>query len=95
MSWKIYEHVFEVAFTAQKMKVSVKYFFSNWSHLNGFGHIYWSHLLKKSLKENFNLLRRLSNFLDILEVYLEPCQTSKMKFFAKIVITAFSHELFL
>ena len=44
-------------FTAQKMKLSIKDFFSNC----GFGHIYWnfrklriwSHLLKKPLMENF------------------------------------------
>ena len=88
MSWKIHEHVFEVAFTAQKMKVSIKYFFNNCNQIRRKLRI-WSHLLvtftEEILKGKLQFLRRLSYFLDILEVYLEPCQTSKMKFFVTIV----------
>ena len=38
--------------TAQKMKFSTKDFFSNCDRIHSFFRI-WSHLLKKSLKENF------------------------------------------
>ena len=39
-------------FTAQKMKFSIKDFFSKWDQIRSFLRI-WSHLLKKSLMENF------------------------------------------
>ena len=42
-------------FTAQKMKVSTKDFFSKCDHIRSFLRI-WSHLLKKSLMENFIFL---------------------------------------
>ena len=38
--------------TAQKMKFSIKYFFSKCDQIRSFLQI-WSHLLKKSLMENF------------------------------------------
>ena len=38
--------------TEQKMKFSIKDFFSNCDQIRSFLRI-WSHLLKKSLKENF------------------------------------------
>ena len=39
-------------YTAQKMKCSIKYFFSKFDQIRSFLWI-WSHLLKKSLMENF------------------------------------------
>ena len=47
-----YSTIFERSFTAQKMKFSIKDFFSNCDQIHSFPQI-WSHLLKKSLKENF------------------------------------------
>ena len=38
--------------TAQKMKFSIKDFLSKYDQIRSFQHI-WSHLLKKSLMENF------------------------------------------
>ena len=38
--------------TAQKMKFSIKDFFSKYDQIHSFQQI-WSHLLKKSLMENF------------------------------------------
>ena len=43
---------FEATFTAQKMKFSIKDFFSNCDQTHSFLQI-WLHLLKKSLMENF------------------------------------------
>ena len=45
-------HVFPDSDTAQKMKSSVKDFFSSCDQIRSFLRI-WSHLLKKSLMENF------------------------------------------
>ena len=42
----------DVAVTAQKMKFSIKDFFSKWDQIRSFLRI-WPHLLKKSLMENF------------------------------------------
>ena len=42
----------EVLATAQKMKLSIKYFFSKCDQIRSFLRI-WSHLLQKSLMENF------------------------------------------
>ena len=39
-------------YTAQKMKFSIRYFFSKCDQIRSFLRI-WSHLLKKSLMENF------------------------------------------
>ena len=39
-------------FTAQKMKISIKDFFSKYDQIRGFLRV-WSHLLMKSLLENF------------------------------------------
>ena len=39
--------------TAQKMKFSIKDFFSKFDQIHSFLRI-WSHLLKKSVMENFN-----------------------------------------
>ena len=39
-------------YTAQKMKFSIKNFFSKYEQIRSFLQI-WSHLLKKSLMENF------------------------------------------
>ena len=48
------------AYTAQKMKFSIKDFFSKCDQIRSFLQI-WSHLLKKSLMENFILCAVLSN----------------------------------
>ena len=42
--------------TTQKIKFSVKYFFSKWDYACSFLRI-WSHLMKKSLMENLILCR--------------------------------------
>ena len=44
-----------VRYTAQKLKFSIKDLFSKWDQICSFLRI-WSHLLKKSLMENFILL---------------------------------------
>ena len=46
-------HVFPDFDTAQKLKFSVKDFFSRCDQIRSFLRI-WSHLLKKCLMENFN-----------------------------------------
>ena len=46
----VYE--FSAVFTSQKMKFSIKDFFSKCDEIRSFQQI-WSHLLKKSLMENF------------------------------------------
>ena len=46
----------------------------------------WSHLLTKSLMENFNF----SEVMRCGQAYSEPNETSKMNIFAKIVLTGFS-----
>ena len=46
------ENILNVAYTVQKMKFSVKDFFSKCNQIRGFLRT-WSHLLKKSLIENF------------------------------------------
>ena len=43
---------FQLSYTAQKMKFSMKDFFSKFDQIRSFLRI-WSHLLKKSLMENF------------------------------------------
>ena len=49
--------------TAQKMKFSIKDFLSKWEQIRSFLWI-WSHLLKKSLKENF-----IFHFFGFLRVF--------------------------
>ena len=85
--------------TAQKMKFSIKDFFIKCDQIRSFLRI-WSHLLKKSLTENFifcaALVQKISQmvwiepwfsptFLLKTEAYSEPCQTFKMACFAEIV----------
>ena len=49
----------------------------------------------KMYPEHWNLLSISTKCLLLIsEAYSEACQTSKMEGFAKIVQTAFSHELF-
>ena len=78
------------------MKFSIKDFFSKCSQMRSFLRI-WSHLLKKSLTEDFifcaalyypntyclNYLRARETIASS-EVHPEPCQTSKIEFFSKI-----------
>ena len=59
------------------MKFSIRDFFSKYNQMRSFLRI-WSHLLKKSLMENFI-------FDEVKEVCLGYCQTSVMKFIAKLV----------
>ena len=51
-SWWKLPDVLKKAFTAQKMKFSIKDFFSKCNQIRSFLRI-WSHLLKKSLMKNF------------------------------------------
>ena len=51
-SWWKLPDVLKKAFTAQKMKFSIKDFFSKCNQIRSFLQI-WSHLLKKSLMKNF------------------------------------------
>ena len=46
------EVLFKSGVTAQKMKFSIKDFFSKYDHIRRKLHI-WSHLLKKSVMDNF------------------------------------------
>ena len=55
----MYNYIFAFTFTAQKMKYSIKDFFSKCDQIRSFLLI-WSHLLKKSLMEN---LKNLENTL--------------------------------
>ena len=59
------------------MKFSIRDFFSKYNQMRSFLRI-WSYLLKKSLMENFI-------FDEVKEVCWGYCQTSVMKFIAKIV----------
>ena len=52
MFWHCYKYAPEFANTAQKMKFSIKTFFSKCDQIRIFLPI-WSHLLKKSVMENF------------------------------------------
>ena len=61
--------------TARKIKFSIKDFFSKCDQIRSFVGI-WSHLLKKSLMENFIFCAVW--MIKILEVHSEPCQISKM-----------------
>ena len=47
-------------YTAQKMKFSIKDFFSKCDQIRGKLRV-WSHLLKKSLTENFDIGKRETN----------------------------------
>ena len=67
--------------TVQKIKFSIKDFFSKSDQIRSFPRIS-SHLLKKSLMENFIFCAVLTIYL---EVFPEPMQTSKMERFAAIV----------
>ena len=82
-----------VKVSAQKMKFSIKDFFSKCDQIHSFLRI-WSHLLKKSFMENFIFFLCIECFFvcfyrsDWLggcgeghpEAYSGPCQTSKMCF---------------
>ena len=63
-------------YSAQKVELSIKDFFSKCDQIRSFLRIA-SHLQKKSLMENFI-------FCTVSEAYSEPCQTSKIEGFAKI-----------
>ena len=70
-------------YTAQKMKFSIKNFFSKCDQIRCLLRI-WLHLQRKSLMENFIFSAVL--LLRISEVHLRPCQTYVMAIsFAKIV----------
>ena len=63
-------------YTAQKMKFSIKYFFSKCDQVRSFQRI-WSNLLKKSLMENFIFLCSDSSGksqMEHLQGGLENCQ---------------------
>ena len=51
----------EIVITAQKMKFSIKDFFSKCDQVRSFLRI-WSHLLLKSLKENFIFVQCIANY---------------------------------
>ena len=61
--------------SAQKMKLSIKYFFSKCNHIRSFLRI-WSHLLKKILIENliFCAARQPINCYEIFFRYSTFCQ---------------------
>ena len=59
--------------TVQKMKFSMKYFCSKCDHICRKPQI-WSHLLKKSLIENFIFCA-----VKFLQIYLKICTLVKMK----------------
>ena len=60
--------------TAQKMKFSIKHFFSKCDQIRCFLRI-WPHLLKKSLIETFIFcaVEYINQTLTLSELYLEPC----------------------
>ena len=69
-SYKLLENVlvmvlYSVLYTAQKMKFSIEEFFSKCDQIRSFLRI-WSHLLKKSLMENFIFLCSDISFSDIV-----------------------------
>ena len=66
---------------AQKMKFSIKDFFSKCDQICSFLRM-WSHLLKKSLMEN-------AIFCAVPEAYLGPYQTSMIDPFVKLVKMVF------
>ena len=83
--------------TVQKMKFSVKDFFSKCDQIRR-KLLIWSHLLKKSLMKILHFLCSVYNLVDRSrdltlfreegrseELYSQPCQTSKMERFGKIV----------
>ena len=51
----LHDHIHQDTYTAQKMKFSIKDIFSKCDRIHSFLRI-WSHLLEKSLMENFILL---------------------------------------
>ena len=79
---------YQIVNTAQKMKFSIKDFFHKCDQIRIFLWI-WSHLLKKSLKENFIFLYNecvsLKQKMKDSEAYLGSCQAPMMEFFSKIV----------
>ena len=66
-------------YTTQKMKFSVKDFFSKCDQIRRKLQI-WSHSLKKSLMENF-----IFCVVVVTDVYLGPSQTSVIELFAEIL----------
>ena len=64
--------------TAQKMKFSIKDFFSKCDQIHSFMRI-WSHLLKKSLIESFIFVQCVHIPVSA-EVYLEPSQRFMIEF---------------
>ena len=58
-----------VQFITQKMKFSIKDFFSKYDQIRSFMRI-WSHLLKKSLMENFIFCAVIRATIGIVEAFL-------------------------
>ena len=61
-----YWSAYGVLYTAQEMKFSTKDFFSKCDQMPSFQRI-WSHLLKKSLIENFSFCAEYKNVVKALE----------------------------
>ena len=59
---------------AQKMKFSIKDFFSKCDQIRSFLRI-WSHLLKKSLMENFIFLCSFYNLMSVFNLKSRYCKT--------------------
>ena len=57
-------------YTAQKVKFSIKYFFSKWDQIHSKLQI-WSHLLKKYLMENFSAVLRVRISMSTLPKYFQ------------------------
>ena len=80
-------------FAAQKMEFSIKDFFSKYDQIRRFLRI-WSHLLKKSLRENFifcAVINRAKSEKKFLIHSVQRCiQTSMVELFVKIVIKTHS-----
>ena len=66
----LFNNVVYMSFTAQKMKFSIKDFFSKCDQIRSFLRI-WSHLLKKSFMENFTFNAVfVVNFQPISHIFL-------------------------
>ena len=62
--WDLNESHLSLTYTGRKMKFSIKDFFSKFDQIPSFLRI-WSHLLKKSLMENFIFCAVLSSFSNV------------------------------
>ena len=78
--------VFSSNTTAQKTKFSIKDFFSKCDKIRWKLRI-WSHLLKKSLMENFIFCAVIQEYVDhiknLASVYLRQCRSSRPEVFCK------------